>query len=90
MPYWEIKPESRYGVTFGWDRRKLNLLDNSFFITSKKGVLINTAWADAFLKTNDDSKLFFRYRFIFEDKVPNKNFTQIQLGYLMDLFKTKK
>jgi len=90
---WEIKPENRYGIVFGWDRRKLNLLDEGFTIPTdpeKKMNILNTAWVEAFLKTNEDAKLFFRYRFTFEDKIPERNFTQIQLGYLMDLFKTKK
>ena len=90
---WEIKPENRYGIVFGWDRRKLNLLDEEFSIPTdltKKINILNTAWVEAFLKTNDDAKLFFRYRFTFEDKFAERNFTQIQLGYLMDLFKTKK
>ncbi len=90
---WEIKLESRYGVNFGWDRRKFNVLNEGFTIPSNETSnikLLNTAWVDAFLKTNDDSKLFFRYRFTFEDKATKRNFVQIQLGYLMDLFKTKK
>jgi len=90
---WEIKPENRYAIVFGWDRRKLNLLHEEFSIpieTIKKVNIINTAWIEAFLKTNEDAKLFFRYRFTFEDKFAKRNFTQIQLGYLMDLFKTKK
>lgn len=90
---WEIKPENRYAIVFGWDRRKLNLLDEGFSIPTdpeKKMNILNTAWVEAFLKTNEDAKLFFRYRFTFEDKFANRNFTQIQLGYLMDLFKTKK
>jgi hypothetical protein len=86
---WEIKPESRYGASFGWDWRRVNPLNESFSIASEDLARVNTAWVDAFLKTNDNSKLFFRYRFIFNDKVPRKNFTQIQLGYLMDIFKAK-
>jgi hypothetical protein len=90
---WEIKPENRYGIVFGWDRRRLNLLNEGFSITAdstKKTNILNTAWVEAFLKTNDNAKLFFRYRFTFEDNFAKRNFTQIQLGYLMDLFKTKK
>jgi hypothetical protein len=90
---WEIKPEGRFGISFGWDRKKLDLLSADFSIpkTDTTNVkLLNTAWVDAFLKTNEDAKLFFRYRFTFEDKFPKSNFPQIQLGYLMDLFKSKK
>lgn len=90
---WEIKPESRYGIVFGWDRRRLNLLNEGFSIpddSTKMTNILNTAWVEAFLKTNDNAKLFFRYRFTFEDNFAKRNFTQIQLGYLMDLFKTKK
>jgi hypothetical protein len=89
----EIKPENRYGICLGWDRRNPDLLTQGFTIpkvTGKNNKLINTAWVDAFLKTNEDSKLFFRYRFTFEDKKSKNNFSQIQLGYLMDLFKTKQ
>jgi hypothetical protein len=41
---------------------------------------------DAFYKTSDESKLFFRFRWIYEAGNKDNNFNQIQLGYSMNLF----
>ncbi len=86
---WEIKPENRYGVTLGWDFRILKLL-NETYITLIKTPVLHTIWAHAFLKTNEENRLFFRYRMTFDNTYTKKNYTEIQLGYQMDLFKSSK
>jgi hypothetical protein len=87
----EVKLESRFGISFGYDVRQLNLLNEAYsFPLLDTAIKIKTVWTDAFLKTNDDNKLFFRFRFTFDRLNTKKNFAQAQLGYLMDLFKSKK
>jgi hypothetical protein len=87
---WDIKPENRYGVTFGWDFRYLDLLNETYILIKPPRPALSTIWANAFLKTNEENKLFFRYRITFDHKDVKKNFTEIQLGYQMNLFKSSK
>lgn len=85
---YEIKPDSRYGINLGYDLRNYRVLTEDYLITSNYNGLVNTFWVEAFLKTDANSKLFFRHRFSFSPPINDGNFVQIQLGYLSDLFKS--
>jgi hypothetical protein len=85
---YELKPDTRYGMSFGYDYRAYRLLSDDYYLTLSIDNVVHSIWAVAFLKTNDDSKLFFRYKVSFVSPAAKQNFVQIQLGYLLDLFKS--
>ncbi|AKD56985.1 porin family protein [Spirosoma radiotolerans] len=94
--YWQLgtsfqfKPDSRWGLTAGFNYMWINIWDSKIDLTNKNGLLQYNL--DAFLKTNEDSnsRLFFRFRLTHDIKSVNSNFTQMQLGYLLDIFKGAK
>jgi hypothetical protein len=86
----EIKPDSRYGISFGWDARFLSLESNDYFLNDTRTNAIYSFWTDAYLKTNDDNDIFFRYKYSYGKKLLDQNFLQVQLGYQLDLFKSTK
>ncbi|MCC8408461.1 hypothetical protein LJ707_05930 [Mucilaginibacter sp. UR6-1] len=79
-----FRPDSRWGVNLGASYILQKTFNNDYKFDHNKGLL--QANFDAFIKTNDDSKLFFRYRWIFDGHNFNNNFTQIQLGYSLNIF----
>lgn len=85
---YELKPDSRYGFLLGWDYRYISLLSRDYIMPVVPSSISNTFWTDAYLKTNTNSKLFFRYRISYIKGSQADNFVQIQLGYLLDIFKT--
>ncbi|NML22837.1 hypothetical protein HHL16_18270 [Pseudoflavitalea sp. G-6-1-2] len=84
---YELKPDTRYGLVLGYDYRKYSLLSEDYFLIDSKNDVIHSIWADAHLKTNDNSKLFFRFKTSVATPAKKQNFVQIQLGYLLDIFK---
>lgn len=84
---YELKPDSRYGLVFGYDYRKYKILSENHIFNRKLGV-IQSYYGDFFLKTNDKDKLFFRYKYSFASPVARQNFVQIQLGYSLEIFNT--
>jgi len=85
---YELKPDNRYGLTLGYDIRRYSLLSRDYNLDLSENNVVNSIWADAYLKTNDENMLFFRYKVSFVSPASKENFVQIQLGYLLDLFKT--
>jgi hypothetical protein len=85
---YELKTDSRYGLLLGWDFRDISLLSKDYIIPVIPMSVTHSFWADAYLKTNTNSKLFFRYRITYNRTSQSDNFVQIQLGYLLDIFKT--
>lgn len=85
---YELKPDNRYGLTLGYDIRRYSLLSKDYNLNLSENNVVNSIWADAYLKTNDENMLFFRYKVSFVSPASKENFVQIQLGYLLDLFKT--
>lgn len=85
---YELKPDNRYGLTLGYDIRRYSLLSKDYNLDLSENNVVNSIWADAYLKTNDENMLFFRYNVSFVSPANKENFVQIQLGYLLDLFKT--
>jgi len=90
--YWNIatsvgfRPDSRWGVSLGASYLKQNLWNSLYKLDHNAGLF--QACFDGHLKTNDDSKLFFRFRWTFDGHTFNNNFTQVQLGYSLNLFST--
>ena len=79
-----FRPDGRWGVSLGFDYIWQNIMNAEFILNNKSG-LIQYKF-DGFLKTSENSKLFFRFRLTNEVKENNHNFTQLQLGYSLDVF----
>lgn len=88
----EIKPDNRYGFNLGFDLKIYSSLNTDYIVGISTSSLIYSFWADAFLKTGINNTLFFRYKLSYSpySSIPDYSFTQIQLGYLLDIFKTTK
>jgi hypothetical protein len=80
-----FKPDSRWGANIGATYFKQKSFNNEYKFERKNAGLIQANF-DAFIKTNDESKIFFRFRWIFDEHNPSKNFTQVQLGYTLNIF----
>jgi hypothetical protein len=85
---YEIKPDNRYGINFGYELKNYNILNRDYIISSQFNGLVHTFWAEAFLNIDANSIIFFRPRFSFSPPIQDGNFLQVQLGYLFDLFNT--
>jgi len=79
-----FSPDSRWGVTIGFDYIVPKLWNADYSIRSNKGLM--QPYFDAFIKTDEEAKLFFRFKWTYEKNNRNNNFTQIQLGYSMNIF----
>ena len=92
--YWSVstsvnfRPDSRWGVSLAAAYIKQNLWNDSFKVLQNSGIF--QASVDGHLKANDNSKLFFRFRWLFDGHTFNNNFTQVQLGYSMNIFASKE
>lgn len=79
-----FSPDSRWGIVMGCDYIRPGIWSPDYSLTSNTGLL--QPYFDGHLKTNDESKLFFRFRWTHERLNKDNNFTQIQLGYTLALF----
>jgi hypothetical protein len=79
-----FKPDSRWGLTMGINCIKPTIWHNDYELTSNSPIL--QPYFDGFLKTNGKDKLFFRFRWSYQHKARENNFTQIQVGYNVNLF----
>ena len=79
-----FRPDSRWGATIGVNYIKPSIWNASYQLSNDHAVI--QPYFDGFLKTNETDKLFFRFRWSFEHKQRESNFTQIQLGYSVNLF----
>jgi hypothetical protein len=92
--YWQLStdfqfmPDSRWGLNFGVNWIKPEIWHADYTLTDNNALL--QPYLHAFLKTNDEDRLFFRYRWTFEHTEKENNFTQIQVGYSMSLFKAEE
>src|SRR5690606_33163262 len=66
-----FRPDSRWGVNFGMNYIRQNVWNESFGLTNNNGLLQTTF--DSHLKTSDNAKLFFRFRWNYECKNRNNN-----------------
>lgn len=89
--YWQLStdfqfmPDSRWGLNLGVNWIKPEIWHADYKLSDNNALL--QPYLNAFLKTNDEDRLFFRYRWTFEHTEKENNFTQIQVGYSMNLFK---
>ena len=79
-----FKPDSRWSFTNGLSYFKQQSFNTEYQFQRNKGLL--QANFDGSYKTNSESKMFFRFRWTFDEHDPNKNFTQFQVGYALNLF----
>jgi hypothetical protein len=79
-----FKPDSRYGANIGLAYIFQKAFNNDYKFEHNNGLA--QASVDAFIKTNEDSEIFFRFRWIYDWHSFRNNFTQIQLGYSMNIF----
>lgn len=79
-----FRPDSRWGATFGGNLIKPSIWNGEYELSNNNAII--QPYVDAFLKTNDTDRLFFRFRWSFERTHKENNFTQIQLGYNVNLF----
>ena len=79
-----FRPDSRWGVATGLEWIIPDIW-NSTYTLSNNNPLIQIQF-DGHLKTSANGKLFFRYRWTFEKDNRHSNFTQLQLGYALNLF----
>ncbi|MDB5024303.1 MAG: hypothetical protein JWP78_2058 [Mucilaginibacter sp.] len=80
----DFHPAGNWGLGFAVGRIWQHIWNNDYKLPVQAGLW--QAGFDGFLSTNDDSKLFFRFRWTGEAHHFNNNFTQIQLGYSMNIF----
>jgi hypothetical protein len=79
-----FKPDSRWGANLGIAYIIQKAFNSEYKFEKNNG--LSQFNFDAFIKTNDESKMFFRFRWVFDGHTFNNNFTQIQLGYSMNIF----
>lgn len=88
--FWEFgsslifRPDGRWGASLGFNYVSPRIWDNEFQIINTNGLFQDRF--DAWLKTGDTGKLFFRFRRTYEKGKRNNNFTQVQLGYSLNIF----
>ena len=81
-----FRPDSRWGITLGVNYFQQSTWSKNYELWNPHGLL--QYHVNANLKTNEHSRLFFRFRFTHEIKERYENFTQIQAGYTVDIFNT--
>ncbi len=81
-----FRPDGRWGVTIGVNYFQQSTWSKEYDLWNPHGLL--QYHVNAHLKTNEHSRLFFRFRFTHEIKERYEGFTQIQAGYSVDLFNT--
>jgi len=92
--YWQFgssivfRPDNRWGASMGFEYMKPKIWSDDYQVAKNRGLLQQQF--DSWLRTGDDGKLFFRYRWTYERNNRNNNFTQIQLGYSLNLFAGNK
>jgi hypothetical protein len=82
-----FRPDSRWGASLGIEFLLPNVWNDDYQLSSKKGLFQDQF--DAWLRTGDEGKLFFRFRWTYQNAKRNNNFTQVQLGYSLNLFAGK-
>ncbi|MRG48642.1 hypothetical protein GFS24_26240 [Chitinophaga sp. SYP-B3965] len=79
-----FNPDSRWAVTLGCNYIRPEIWNKEYKLSSKEGLI--QPFFDAYMKTGEDSRLFFRFRWTHERLNNSNNFTQIQMGYSLMLF----
>jgi hypothetical protein len=79
-----FRPDHRWGASMGFEYILPRIWDNEYAVVNRKGLFQQQF--DAWYKTGDEAKLFFRFRWTYQNGDRTKNFTQAQLGYSVNLF----
>jgi hypothetical protein len=79
-----FRPDNRWGASIGLDYIQPTLWNDVYSL--KSGNALVQPYFDGYLKTSDSGKMFFRFRWIYEKGKLDSNFTQIQIGYSINLF----
>ncbi|MDQ1087626.1 hypothetical protein [Siphonobacter sp. SORGH_AS_1065] len=79
-----FRPDSRWGITLGVKYIKQYLWNVDYSLDNKFGLM--QYYFDGHHNISDNSKVFFRFKLSNELKHSFYNFTQIQIGYTVDLF----
>jgi hypothetical protein len=77
-------PDSRWGASLGYEYLKNYIMKESLAFSNNNELLQYKF--DGFFKTNDTDKLFFRFRLTHQLGNTNNVFSQVQLGYSMNIF----
>lgn len=88
----DFMPEERYSFKVSLSNMWINPLNEQVSFNSNIKRQIRIISFEGFINLNEDStsKIFFRWRLNSQASMSNKNFNQVQVGYLVDLFGTKK
>jgi hypothetical protein len=88
----DFMPEERYSFKVSLSNMWINPLHEQVNFSSKVKNQIRIISFEGFINLNEDntSKIFFRWRLNSQASMSNRNFNQVQVGYLVDLFGTKK
>ncbi|MEM9053104.1 MAG: hypothetical protein AAGC47_13710, partial [Bacteroidota bacterium] len=78
-----FKPDGRWGAEISGYYIKQHSRSEEFRLLNKRG--LGQFGFDGYLKTNETSRLFFRYRYTYEYENHDNSFPQIQLGYSMSI-----
>jgi hypothetical protein len=77
-------PDSRWGASLGYEYLKNYIMKETFAFNNNNELLQYKF--DGFFKTNDTDKLFFRFRLTHQLGDTHNVFSQVQLGYSMNIF----
>lgn len=80
-----FKPDERWGVSVGIDYIRWMIWSRELELANNRGLL--QPYLDTYIWTNTDSRIFLRFRWTHSRLTRARNFTQVQLGYTMDIFK---
>ncbi len=79
-----FRPDSRWGATLGFDYINQSLWNSEYTLSDTHA--LHQIYFESFLRTDTYSKLFFRFKWTYVHKNRESNFTQIQMGYSLNLF----
>ena len=80
--------DGRYSLQIGVDYLRWLIWSKQLSLSDNKGLL--QPYIDAHLWTNDANRVFFRFRWTHQRLNRASNFTQVQLGYSIELFSQNK
>jgi len=89
---YEFMPEERYNFRVSASKTWLKVRNPEIVLTQNLKNQIRTLSFEGFYNLNSDntSRLFFRWKLNSQGGDERINFNQVQLGYLVDVFKTNK
>jgi hypothetical protein len=83
---YEFTTDSRYGFNVGLSNTWMNILSEDVSRFPDMQSQIRTFFITGFFATSESSSVFFRWRLNYQADNKKRNFNQVQLGYLVDVF----